>query len=195
MVNAPQPFPAVTAAEDRGARVRGSRWIAAVSDTVLQIAHQAVENTHRLDSAREKGKTHLDDPPQDFTFDDFLDIINPLQHLPVVSFLYRAITGDQIKPAMRILGDIGYGGPTGFLGSCAEVLFEAIFGADPGSTALSFLTGGDEAKKEGEKTSEVAVDPSAQLASTDPSETPVAPAPKEATAAYAVFARDRGTSR
>jgi len=167
----------------------------AVSEVRLQIAHQAVENTHRLDSAREKGKTHLDDPPQDFTVDDFIDIINPLQHLPVVSFLYRAITGDEIKPAMRILGDIGYGGPTGFLGSCAEVLFEAIFGADPGSTALSFITGGDEAKKEAEKTSDVAVDPAAQLASTDPSETSTAPASKEATAAYAVFTKNRGTSR
>lgn len=167
----------------------------AVTEVRLQIAHQAVENTHRLDSARDKGKTHLDDPPQDFTFDDFLDIINPLQHLPVVSFLYRAITGDEIKPAMRILGDIGYGGPTGFLGSCAEVLFEAIFGADPGSTALSLITGGDEAKKEAEKTSDVAVDPAAQLASTDPSGTPVAPASNEAAAAYAVFAKDRGTSR
>ena len=110
-----------------------------MTDVSLQIAHQAVENTHHLDTAREKGKTHLDDPPQDFSFDDFLDIINPLQHLPVVSIIYRALTGDNIKPAMRILGDIGYGGPSGFVSSCAEVLFEAIFGDDVGGTAISWL--------------------------------------------------------
>jgi hypothetical protein len=163
-----------------------------VTDVRLQIAHQAVENTHRLDSAREKGKTHLDDPPQDFTFDDFLDIINPLQHLPIVSFIYRAITGDKIKPAMRILGDIGYGGPTGFLGSCAEVLFEAIFGDDVGGTAIAWLTGD---KKEGDKASEVAVDPAAQVASTDPSVALAEPARTAATAAYALFTQPRGTNR
>jgi hypothetical protein len=165
-----------------------------VTDVRLQIAHQAVENTHHLDSAREKGKTHLDDPPQDFTLDDFLDIINPLQHLPVVSFIYRAVTGDQIKPAMRILGDIGYGGPTGFLGSCAEVLFEAIFGQDVGATAISLLTGGDDdKKKEGEKTAATPADPAAQLASTDPTAT--VPALAEATTAYATFTKALGTNR
>jgi hypothetical protein len=166
-----------------------------VTDVRLQIAHQAVENTHHLDSAREKGKTHLDDPPQDFTLDDFLDIINPLQHLPVVSFIYRAVTGDQIKPAMRILGDIGYGGPTGFLGSCAEVLFEAIFGQDVGGTAISLLTGGDGDKKEkeGEGTAATPADPAAQLASTDPTAT--VPARAEATTAYATFTKALGTNR
>jgi len=170
------------------------KWNAAGMDVRLQIAHQAVENTHHLDTAREKGRTHLDDPPQDFTFDDFLDIINPLQHLPIVSIIYRAITGDKIKPAMRILGDIGYGGPTGFMGSCAEVLFEALFGDDVGGTAISWLTGGGD-KKDGEKTSEVAVDPAAQVASTDPSAGPAEPARAEATAAYALFTQPRGSNR
>ncbi|MBT5013959.1 MAG: hypothetical protein HON02_05865, partial [Rhodospirillaceae bacterium] len=30
-----------------------------------------------------------------FTFLDFLDIINPLQHIPVVGSLYRDMTGDE----------------------------------------------------------------------------------------------------
>lgn len=170
-----------------------------MTDTNLQItrqiAHRAVEDTHRLDTSREKGKTHLDDPPQDFTFDDFLDIINPLQHLPIISVIYRALTGDKIKPAMRILGDIGYGGPTGFMSSCAQVLFEAIFGDDVGGTAVSLLTGGDDDQKEGVKTAEVAVGAAAQLASTDPSATAPEPARAEATAAYATFTKARGTNR
>ncbi len=166
-----------------------------MTEVRLQIAHQAVENTRRLDTAREKGKTHLDDPPQDFTFDDFLDIINPLQHLPLVSVLYRAFTGDEIKPAMRILGDIAYGGPTGFMSSCAQVLFEAIFGDDIGATAIALITGGDDDKPEGEKTADAAVGPSAQLASTDPSMAQAEPVRAEATAAYATFTRDRGSNR
>lgn len=165
-----------------------------MTDVRLQIAHQAVENTHHLDSAREKGKTHLDDPPQDFTFGDFLDIINPLQHLPIVSVIYRAITGDQIKPAMRILGDIAYGGPTGFMSSCAQVLFESIFGDDIGGTAISLLTGGEDDKKSA-KIASATVDRSAQLASTDPSVPVPDPARADATAAYATFTKNVGTSR
>jgi hypothetical protein len=165
-----------------------------VTVTNLQIAHQAVENTHRLDSAREKGKTHLDDPPQDLTFDDFLDIINPLQHLPIVSMIYRALTGDQIKPAMRVLGDIGYGGPVGFMSSCAQVLFEAIFGDDVGGTALALITGSGD-KKEEVKTAAVAVDPAAQLASVDPSVALPEPVRADATAAYAAVAGARGSNR
>jgi hypothetical protein len=118
-----------------------SKRDAPVTEVRLQIAHQAVENTRRLDTAREKGKTHLDDPPQDFTFDDFLDIINPLQHLPLVSVLYRAFTGDEIKPAMRILGDIAYGGPTGFMSSCAQVLFEKEGGLQEGERPPGRLRG------------------------------------------------------
>jgi hypothetical protein len=166
-----------------------------VTVTDLQIAHQAVENTHRLDSAREKGKTHLDDPPQELTFDDILDIINPLQHLPIVSMIYRAITGDQIKPAMRILGDIGYGGPVGFMSSCAEVLFEAIFGDDVGGTALALITGDGDKKKEEAKTAAVAVDPAAQLASADPSVALPEPVRADAAAAYAVVTGARGSNR
>jgi len=165
-----------------------------LTDTSLQIAHQAVENTRRLDTAREKGKTHLDDPPQDFTFDDFLDIINPLQHLPVIGTIYRALTGDQIKPATRILGDIAYGGPMGLMSSCAQVLFEAIFGDDIGGTAISLLTGGDDDKKRA-KIASATVDRSAQLASADPSVPVPDPARADATAAYATFTKKVGTGR
>jgi hypothetical protein len=93
----------------------------------------------------EKGKIHQD-PPQELTFDDVLDVINPLQHLPVISTLYRAATGDEIKPAMRILGDIGYGGPSGFVSACAQVLFEAIAGKDVGAQVIAMLTGSDDDK-------------------------------------------------
>ena len=31
-----------------------------------------------------------------FTFLDFLDVINPLQHIPIISSVYRSITNDSI---------------------------------------------------------------------------------------------------
>lgn len=76
-----------------------------------------------------------------FSFGDFLDIINPLQHIPIVSTLYRAITGDTIKPVGRLAGDALYGGLWGFVSSFANLAFEKITGKDLGDTALAFLTG------------------------------------------------------
>ncbi|MEP4884867.1 MAG: hypothetical protein ABJ215_00715, partial [Alphaproteobacteria bacterium] len=37
-------------------------------------------------------------------FSTLLDIVNPLQHIPLVSSLYREITGDEISPSARIVG-------------------------------------------------------------------------------------------
>ena len=36
------------------------------------------------------------DKEEGLSFGDFLEIINPLQHIPVVSTLYRMVTGDEI---------------------------------------------------------------------------------------------------
>src|SRR4051812_37075024 len=41
---------------------------------------------------------------KDFGFGDLVDIVNPLQHIPIVSTLSRHWTGDQIGPAPRVIG-------------------------------------------------------------------------------------------
>jgi hypothetical protein len=79
----------------------------------------------------------------DFTFGDFIDIINPLQHIPIVSTLYRAITGDEISPHARILGGTLFGGPTGFLAAIANVFYEEVAGEDIGETVMALFTGDD----------------------------------------------------
>ena len=71
------------------------------------------------------------------TFDDLVDIVNPLQHIPVVSTIYRAITGDQIKTFPKIAGDTLYGGVTGFAGSMADTIFQKITGKSFGDTVLA----------------------------------------------------------
>lgn len=76
-----------------------------------------------------------------FSFHDLLDIVNPLEHIPVVSTIYRALTGEQIKPFTKIAGDLLYGGPVGFLSSVADTVFQSITGKDFGDTVLSFFTG------------------------------------------------------
>jgi len=109
-------------------------------------AHHTVADPYPHFVACDKGETFTEGPVQELTFDDVLDLVNPLQHLPVISTIYRAITGDKIKPAMQIMGDLGYGGPSGFVLSCFQVLFNQISGDDIGGHILSFLDGKDSPK-------------------------------------------------
>lgn len=74
-----------------------------------------------------------------FTFWDFLDIINPLQHIPVVSSVYRAVTGDTIDPGARIAGGGLFGGPIGVAASLVSAMVEESTGRDPGEHALAML--------------------------------------------------------
>lgn len=75
------------------------------------------------------------------SFHDLLNIVNPLQHIPIVSTIYRAVTGDTINPISRLAGDALYGGLWGFVSSAANVAFEEITGKDFGDTVLAFLEG------------------------------------------------------
>jgi hypothetical protein len=78
-------------------------------------------------------------------FNHVLDVVNPLQHLPVVGTLYRAITGDKIGTVEKIAGDTLYGGLWGAVGSVADVAFEAATGKDFGGTMLAMVTGNHDA--------------------------------------------------
>jgi hypothetical protein len=81
-----------------------------------------------------------------FNFHDLVSVVNPLQHLPIVSLIYRAATGDTIKPLERIAGDTLYGGLWGLVSSVANVAFQEITGKDFGDTAIALLEGNDGAQ-------------------------------------------------
>ncbi len=61
-------------------------------------------------------------------FDDLLDVVNPLQQLPVVSSVYREATGESISIPARLAGGFLFGGLPGLIGSAAMVAFEEITG-------------------------------------------------------------------
>lgn len=63
---------------------------------------------------------------ENFSFKDILDILNPLQHLPVISTLYRAWTGEGIGGVARLVGGAIYGRAGGFLGMATSVVNAAI---------------------------------------------------------------------
>lgn len=73
------------------------------------------------------------------SFNDFLDIFNPLQHIPVVGTLYRAITGDTVSPSARVMGGALYGGPVGAVAGMVSAVGEQTTGADPGRQLLGAM--------------------------------------------------------
>ncbi len=76
---------------------------------------------------------------QGFGFADILDIINPLQHIPVVSTLYRKLTGDQMSPTAEIAGGALFGGVLGLVSSLADVIWTQATGKDFGNTVMAWL--------------------------------------------------------
>lgn len=76
-------------------------------------------------------------------FGDILDSINPLQHIPIVSSIYRRMTGDELAPGARIGGGALFGGPIGFLSGVMNSVLESATGLDASDYILAFLPGGD----------------------------------------------------
>lgn len=116
-------------------------------------AHQAVARAVDKSSGIKKNasaepgvpdSTATKNPPREFSFWDLVDIVNPLQHIPVVSTLYRKITGDEIGNFARVAGGAVYGG---FLGAAAggiNALVVSETGRDIGEMVLDTFTGGQD---------------------------------------------------
>ncbi len=104
-----------------------------------------------------------------FNFLDILDIINPLQHIPFVSTLYRTLTGDTIAPVSRIAGGALFGGPIGAVVSLVNTIVAEWTGKDISDHAVGFVTGDE--SDDGEP--QLAVDfPETEAAAGAPGETP-----------------------
>jgi hypothetical protein len=90
--------------------------------------------------------------PDHLSFGDLLDIINPLQHIPIVSTIYRKLTGDTMSPTAEIFGGALYGGIIGAAASIADVLFTRETGSDFGDTVMAWLGFGNDSGVEFAKT-------------------------------------------
>ena len=119
--------------------------------SALPSATQPIRPESDYDGAPDAGKLAFNQIWQDkekgLTFGDFLDIINPLQHIPVVSTVYRMITGDEIGMGARMVGGALFGGAIGFAaagivagfeeasGGTVEQHVASLFGLDKQGTA------------------------------------------------------------
>ena len=86
----------------------------------------------------------IPEPPRvdaELTFDDALDIVNPLHHLPIAGDIYRDVTGDEISPHARVIGGIVFGGPGGGLGAAVSEAIRAETGHSVGGLAVAYIEG------------------------------------------------------
>jgi hypothetical protein len=79
-------------------------------------------------------------PDGKFGWDDVLDIVNPLQHIPLVNIAYRHFTGDQMNGSAELLGGIAFG-PFSALAAIADLAVRSTTGKDIGENAIALLTG------------------------------------------------------
>jgi len=90
-------------------------------------APSAPGGTGRIGTPPPVGEGQYEPMPGTMSFADFLSGLNPLQHLPVVGTIYRAITGDVPPAAMRVAGAFLLGGPVGAIATAVGTAAEEIF--------------------------------------------------------------------
>lgn len=73
----------------------------------------------------------------EFSFWDLVDIINPLQHIPVVNTIYRDLTGDKIGNFARIAGGTLFGGFAGAAVAGINAISVNETGNDLGELAMA----------------------------------------------------------
>jgi len=83
----------------------------------------------------------FDEVVEHFSFWDLLDIINPLQHIPIIGSIYREITGDEIKSYAQVAGSALYGGGIGALAGIATMVVTESTGKEPAQLVLAAFTG------------------------------------------------------
>ncbi|GEM_PF-1596817 len=73
------------------------------------------------------------------SFHDVLDIINPLQHIPIINTIYRHLTGDEEGAVADVGGGALWMGPVGLVGALADLAVKSESGKSIGDNILSWL--------------------------------------------------------
>ena len=76
-----------------------------------------------------------------FGFGDFIDIINPLHHIPIVATIYRNLSGDQIGAAPRMIGGALWFRVGGFVAGAVNAVVDWWSGKDIGDHIYAAVFG------------------------------------------------------
>jgi hypothetical protein len=74
-------------------------------------------------------------------FGDFVDIINPLQHIPIIATIYRNRTGDTLGFASRVIGGALWGRIGGFVTGAVNGVVDWLTAKDIGDHIYSAFFG------------------------------------------------------
>jgi len=78
-------------------------------------------------------------------FEQLVDTVNPLQHIPGVGTTYRAVTNDAVSPLSAMAGGFLFGGPLGLAAGAAGSFLELVTGKGLAQHAVALFGGGEEA--------------------------------------------------
>ena len=81
-----------------------------------------------------------------FGFADLIDVINPLQHIPIVNNIYRSLTGDTIGGFANVVGSTLFGGPIGGGVALANEIVKTDTGKSITEHAMGGVSGRDASK-------------------------------------------------
>ncbi len=73
-------------------------------------------------------------------FDDLIDMVNPLHHIPIVGQAYRAVTGDTISTGAAMIGGGIFGGIAGVISSGVGALVDGINGESISTSVAQIVT-------------------------------------------------------
>ena len=120
-----------------GARVSAKSQI---EDNLSKAADGVSETS--FDAAMAYAQTQSTEPEtDDFGFDDIVDMINPLHHIPLVGMIYREATGDEIDPVAQIIGSAAYGGFAGAASGIVNAIVQEETGRDVGGNLVAMMQG------------------------------------------------------
>lgn len=120
-----------------GARVSAKSQI---EDNLSKAADGVSETS--FDAAMAYAQTQSAEPEtDDFGFDDIVDMINPLHHIPLVGMIYREATGDEIDPVAQIIGSAAYGGFAGAASGIVNAIVQEETGRDVGGNLVAMMQG------------------------------------------------------
>lgn len=110
-------------------------------ERLVQEQLASPENTYTLTVDEKRIESSVSKETEDrFDVFDFLDMINPLQHIPVLNYAYRYLTGDSIKPISSIIGGAVFGGAVGAASGLVTAVVEESAGKPLPNAVMSMAS-------------------------------------------------------
>lgn len=173
----------------RPARARNGTEAASVKRSYARVAEDFSKDPSEPPRTAAPAKSFSLWQNSSFEFGDLIDIVNPLQHIPIVATIYRNLTGDQLGMAPRVIGGALWGRLGGFVTGVINSVVEWFTGKDigdhiyakiwgePGTASTAALA----AKSVGDKdaVAEVAAPPVSAATVAEPMLAPDDPPPRE----------------